>query len=35
MTDAKLAFGVGVAMGVLFAVFFLWPALRWRDKDED
>jgi hypothetical protein len=33
MTDATLAFGLGVVMGILFCLFFLWPAVRWRSKD--
>lgn len=35
MNDPSLAFGVGVVMGILFSVFFLWPALRLRDDKKD
>ena len=33
MTDAYLSFGLGIALGVIFTLFVLWPALRWKDKD--
>lgn len=33
MTDATLSFGIGVAMGILVTLLFIWPAIRWRDKD--
>jgi hypothetical protein len=33
MTDAYLAFGLGITLGVTFSLFVLWPALRWKDKD--
>lgn len=37
MNDPTLAFGVGVAMGTLFALLVVWPAVRWRrdDSNED
>ena len=27
MTDASLAFGLGITLGVTFSLFVLWPAL--------
>ena len=33
MTDATLSFGIGVAMGILVTLLFIWPAIRWRDED--
>lgn len=35
MNDPALAFGFGVGMGMLTALLFIWPAIRWRDKDDD
>jgi hypothetical protein len=35
MTDATLAFGFGVGMGMLLALLFVWPAIRWRDRNDD
>lgn len=35
MNDPTLAFGVGVAMGMLLALLVVWPALRWKDKSKD
>jgi hypothetical protein len=35
MNDPALAFGFGVGMGMLMALLFIWPAIRWRDKDDD
>jgi hypothetical protein len=33
MTDAFLAFGLGIVLGITFCLFALWPALRWKDDD--
>jgi hypothetical protein len=33
MNDPYFAFGFGVALGVLFTLLAIWPAIRWRDKD--
>jgi len=35
MSDPTLAYGFGVGMGMLMALLFIWPAIRWRDKDDD
>ena len=35
MSDPTLSFGFGVGMGMLTALLFIWPAIRWRDKDDD
>jgi len=35
MSDPTLAFGFGVGMGILLTLLFLWPAIRWRDKNDD
>jgi len=35
MSDPTLVFGFGVGMGILLTLLFLWPAIRWRDKNDD
>lgn len=33
MSDAYLSFGLGITLGMIFTLFVLWPALRWKDDD--
>lgn len=35
MSDPTLAFGFGVGMGILLTLLFIWPAIRWREKNDD
>lgn len=35
MTDATLAFGFGVGMGMLFTLLAIWPIIRWHEEDND
>ena len=35
MSDPTLAFGVGISMGILLTLLFIWPAIRWCDKNDD